>query len=46
VANKSPDIPLQNDDILFVPSSVAKNALRRSTESAITLATSLAIYRF
>jgi hypothetical protein len=32
------------EDILFVPGSAAKNAMRRGMESALQIATSVAIY--
>jgi polysaccharide biosynthesis/export protein len=43
--NKVADIDLQNDDILFVPTSAAKGFMRRSMEAAIQAATGVAIYR-
>jgi len=42
---KAPDIALENEDVLFVPSSAAKSAARRSMESIVQVATGLAIYR-
>lgn len=42
---KSPDIELQDADVLFVPSSTSKSAARRSLESIVQVATGLAIYR-
>lgn len=42
---KSPDVALQNEDVLFVPSSTSKSAARRSLESIVQVATGLAIYR-
>ena len=42
---KAPDIPLQPDDILFVPGSAGKMALHGSTSLASTAAAA-AIYRF
>jgi polysaccharide export outer membrane protein len=44
MAGKSPDLPLQSDDILFVPNSAAKNAGGRAMEAAIQIATGVAIY--
>jgi polysaccharide export outer membrane protein len=41
---KSPDIPLQANDILFVPLSGAKVAAARSFEAAVAITTGLAIY--
>jgi polysaccharide export outer membrane protein len=42
---KAPDVALQNDDVLFIPSSASKSAARRSLESIVQVATGLAIYR-
>jgi polysaccharide export outer membrane protein len=42
---KSPDISLQPDDIIFVPTSAAKSATRRGLEAIIQAATGVAIYR-
>jgi polysaccharide biosynthesis/export protein len=42
---KSSDLALKNDDILFVPSSAAKGAFRRTAEAAIQAATGVAVYR-
>jgi polysaccharide export outer membrane protein len=44
-AGKSPDVPLQPDDILFVPESAGKKILTRGAEAAIQVATGVAIYR-
>ena len=41
---KAPDIDLMAEDILFVPGSLAKNAFRRGLDSALQIATSVAIY--
>ncbi len=41
---KVPDVPLQGDDILFVPMSGAKIAAARGAEAAIGLATAVSIY--
>jgi len=41
---KSPDIPLQANDILFVPLSGVKVAASRSFEAAMAITTGLAIY--
>jgi polysaccharide export outer membrane protein len=40
-----PDAPLEDNDILFVPDSRAKTALRRGAEAAIQLATGVIIWR-
>jgi polysaccharide export outer membrane protein len=45
MASKSPDILLENEDVLFVPNSASKSAARRSLESIVQVATGLAIYR-
>lgn len=42
---KAPDIKLQADDIIFVPTSTAKSATRRSLEAIVQTATGVAIYR-
>lgn len=42
---KAPDIPLENEDVLFVPNSASKSAARKSLESIVQVATGLAIYR-
>jgi hypothetical protein len=42
---KSEDIPLRQNDILYVPDSTGKHALRRSAEVAIAIATGAAIVR-
>jgi polysaccharide export outer membrane protein len=44
LASKSPDLSLQAEDIIFVPSSAAKSAARRSMEAIIQAATGVAIY--
>jgi polysaccharide export outer membrane protein len=43
--SKAADVEMQNDDILFVPTSAAKGFMRRSMEAAIQAATGVAIYR-
>lgn len=45
LAAKAPDVPLQPNDILFIPNSAAKSAARRSVEAIVQTATGLAIYR-
>ena len=42
---KSQDIPLQGNDILFVPDSTGKKVALRAMEAAIATGTGLAIYR-
>lgn len=39
------DVPMQPDDILFVPSSAPKRAIGRVAEAAVQITTGLAIYR-
>ena len=41
---KADDVDLMPEDILFIPGSMAKNAMRRGLESALQIATSAAIY--
>jgi polysaccharide export outer membrane protein len=43
-AGKSPDVPLYANDILFIPSSVAKSGTRRAAEAVLQVATGVAIY--
>ena len=43
--SKSPDVGLENEDVLFIPNSASKSAARRSLESIVQVATGLAIYR-
>ena len=45
LAGKAADIPLQVEDILFVPDSTWKKAAFRGVEAAIQTATGVAIYR-
>jgi polysaccharide biosynthesis/export protein len=42
---KAPDLKLQADDIIFVPTSTAKSAARRGLEAIVQTATGVAIYR-
>ena len=44
-AAKAPDLKLQAEDILFVPSSAAKGAGKRGLEAVLQAATGVAIYR-
>ena len=44
LASKSPDIHLQAEDIIFVPSSAAKTAGKRTLEAIIQAATGVAVY--
>jgi polysaccharide export outer membrane protein len=43
--NKSPDLQMQPDDILYVPNSFVKQFSSRGVEAAIGLGTGVAIYR-
>jgi polysaccharide export outer membrane protein len=45
LAGKAPDTQLRADDILFVPTSAAKSAARRSLDAAIQAAVGVTIYR-
>ena len=42
---KSSDVPLQPNDVLFIPNNVPKSAMLRGLESAIQIGTGVAIYR-
>jgi polysaccharide export outer membrane protein len=42
---KATDVAMQGEDVLFVPSSVGKNAARRTLEAVFQTATGLAVYR-
>lgn len=44
LAAKQPDVELQADDVIFVPGSLGKTALRRSAEAIIQVATGVAIW--
>ena len=45
MAGKAPDLPLQANDILYVPDSSSRKALHRGAEAAIQTITGIAIYR-
>lgn len=45
MAAKSPDLPLQADDIVFVPNSAAKSFGRKSLDAILQVAAGAAIYR-
>ena len=45
-AGKSLDIPLQGNDVLYVPGSEIRSGSRRAVDAIIQAATGLAIYRF
>lgn len=42
---KSKDVPLQGDDILFVPDNVAKNVAIRSLETIVGVGSGIAVWR-
>ncbi len=44
LAAKAPDIKLEPDDIVFVPSSLSRNAGKRGLETALQLATGILIW--
>jgi polysaccharide export outer membrane protein len=44
LSSKIPDVNLQAEDILFIPSSAAKNASRRTMETIINTATGMLVY--
>ena len=46
LVSKAPDIPMQSNDILFVPSSKGKIAAARTVDVAVALASGLAFYGF
>jgi len=45
MSGKAKDMMLQAEDILYVPDSYAKGALRRTLDTAVTVTTGMAIYR-
>ena len=45
LAAKSPDLDLQPDDIVFVPSSTAKTVAKKGLETIVQTASGVAIYR-
>ena len=46
LVSKAPDIPMQSNDILFVPSSKGKQAAARTVDVAVALASGVAFYGF
>lgn len=44
MAGRLPDVPLQANDILFIPNSGAKTAGFRTVEAIVTMATGMAVY--
>ncbi len=45
LSSKSPDVPLQRDDILFVPRSGSKAMAARAAEAVVSAGTGIAIWR-
>jgi polysaccharide export outer membrane protein len=45
IAGRSADVPLNADDILFVPTSMAKSATVRGLEAALQIGTGIVIWR-
>src|SRR6267154_4768908 len=45
MAAQAPDLQLQADDVVFVPSSAAKGATKRGVEAILQMATGVAIWR-
>jgi polysaccharide biosynthesis/export protein len=45
MAAKAPDMPLQPEDILFIPGSSAKSAAKRAAEAILQMATGVAVWR-
>jgi len=45
LAAKASDIPLQSDDIVFVPGSAGKSAAKRGAEAILQMVTGVAIWR-
>jgi polysaccharide biosynthesis/export protein len=45
LTGQTPDVVMEPNDILFVPDSAGKKALRRGAEAAIQIATGLALFR-
>jgi polysaccharide biosynthesis/export protein len=42
---KADDVPMQSNDILYIPDSAGKKALARGAEAVVTVGSGLAIYR-
>ena len=45
LAAKAPDMPLQAEDIVFVPASAGKSAAKRGAEAIVQMATGVAVWR-
>jgi polysaccharide export outer membrane protein len=44
IGGKSPDVPLQADDILFIPNNVPRIAMLRAIETTVSVGTGILIY--
>ena len=44
LVSKAPDIPMQSNDILFIPTNKGKQAAARGAEAAIAIASSVIIF--
>jgi hypothetical protein len=44
LGSKAADVPLRDGDIVFIPSSAAKSAMKRGLEAAVQAAVGVAIY--
>ena len=44
MSDKGSDVPLQADDILFIPNSKSKVVTTRAVDAIITLTTGMAVY--
>jgi polysaccharide export outer membrane protein len=44
IGGKSPDVPLQADDILFIPNNVPRVAMLRAIETTVAIGTGILIY--
>jgi polysaccharide biosynthesis/export protein len=44
LASKAPDVPVQAEDIIFIPNSASKSAGKRSLEAILQAATLVAVY--
>jgi polysaccharide export outer membrane protein len=42
---KAPDVPLQAEDLLYIPSSAAKRGALRALEAGIAIGTGVVIFR-
>jgi polysaccharide export outer membrane protein len=44
LSGRDPDMPMQAEDVLFVPNSAAKNARMKTLDAIIQAATGIAVY--